>query len=554
MLRIYWPGRVEEREDPYSFPPAIPDSELLALRDEREGGASRILGARAAFLDGVYGVRFAHWAPDAASVAVCGDFNDWNDRVHPMRLRDGTGVWELFIPRVSEGERYGFAVRAAPDAEASLLIDPFARNVELAPRPAAIIGEAPEHPWTDERFLAIRRARQDCAPPVAIYRVEPDAWLARDGRGADWRTLGESLPAFVSALGFTHVQVRRASQRAHGADWMFAPPPELGAPAEFARFVDECHAAGLGVIVEWDAPQALAGVDEARWGALRQNVLADSALHWLERFHVDGLSLRAIGGTSELLNRLRHDISGKAPGALLIVEEPLAEARPYAHIWREDMLARLLAGERGPLPGHGAHDLEGALLPATPRTLAAFARREDTLDPLAPIRAAYALCWLTPGMKLMHMGAELGQHVWSDGAVAWERLDDPASIGFLKLVRDLNQTLRNEAPLRLTTRVSQTMTWLPADEHVIAFIRSGDAAAPLLVAANLSPHERRFHALAPCGGRWLELLNTDSRHYGGGDIGNFGGVQASGHPDKPGAYLLDILIPPCGAIILRHEC
>lgn len=557
VLRIYWPGGVEEREDPYSFPPTISHDELARLRDGRFPGASGVLGARPALLDGVQGVRFALWAPQAASVAIAGDFNDWSERRHPMRRREEAGVWELFIPRVHAGARYAFAVRDGDKDGCTLMADPLARALERAPRVASIVESGPAHAWRDERFLAIRRARRDCAPPTAIYRLEPFAWQKQDGDGAaQWRTLGERLPSYVSALGFTHVQIARPAGPSPA--WLFAPPPEHGGGDEFAAFVDSCHEAGLGVIIEWDAPDAFAGL-ASEWDALARNILADSAMHWLETCHLDGLSIAAAHADQELLARIHARIDARAPGALLIVEAGDTQhgAPPIAHLWRNDMMAVALGAAPAPLVGQSAAQLEGALLAVTPRALADLGLAGG--DALARLRGAYALAWLTPGAKLMHMGAELGQHAWPSGAVDWDILEAQPGPGFLKLVRDLNHTLRNEAPLRLTARVTQQMIWprIEAQSHgaapCIAYVRTGEAAAPLLVAQNRTGDPLSVSVDVPCGGFWRELLNTDSRHYGGGDVGNYGGAHAGPEPREDGTFRLDIVLPQWGAVIFRND-
>ncbi|MFN3892122.1 MAG: GlgB N-terminal domain-containing protein [Beijerinckiaceae bacterium] len=554
LLRIFWPGRVDEHEDPYSFPPAIPEADLRALCHSEMRGAGDILGAHAAVLEGVPGVRFAVFAPQAASVAVAGSFNGWSDRRHPMGRRSGSHIWELFVPRIGAGVRYAFAIREREDREAALVVDPFAREIERDPRPAGIVAEPMRRAWRDGRFLAIRRARRDCAPPAAIYRIVPELWLSREGRVAGWRALGERLPPFIAALGFTHVQVGQARKDAAagaGAAWLFAPPPELGPAHDFAAFVDACHDAGIGVIVEWDAPAAFA---EARAGEPRlvENILADSAMHWLGMYHIDGLSMKGSAADSTLQARLRDAIEESAPGAVLILEDAQAPDAGLATAWRPDAIAAAFNGDGLSLQRESAARLERALLPVTPDTLSSFAPA-DAGDPLALLRAVYAFAWLTPGMKLMHMGAELGQHRWPDGAVAWDILDDPGGLRFLRLIRDLNSTLRSEAPIRLTTRVSQLVTWLPAAPPVVAYVRSGEAAAPLLVAMNRGGEARGLQLEVPCRGRWRELLNTDSRHYGGGDVGNFGGADAFEDPHRPGTFLLDITLPPRGTIIFRNE-
>ncbi len=551
VLRVYWPGRVEEHEDPYSFATTLWEPELQMMRKAPLRGVSELLGAHVAVLEGVQGVRFAHWAPNAVSVAVAGNFNGWSNSRHPMGQRGDTGVWDVFIPRVGDGARYCFAVRLNERDEPALIIDPFARLTEASPHTAAVVGGALQHEWGDERFMAIRRARRDCAAPVAIYRIEPDVWLAQDGRTSHWRKMGERLPGFVSALGFTHVQIALARKRSPA--WMFTPPEGLGEPNTFADFIDACHEAGLGVVLDWDAPEYLVNSASGVASMFIENMLVDSAMVWLEEFHIDGLSIKAPRVPPNLIARLREGIDDAAPGALLIVETAHDAEQSQAQVWRADAIQAAFDGAADVLRREGADRLEQALLPITPDTLSHFSPASWSSDPLALLRAVYALAWLTPGMKLMHMGAEIGQHQWPDGAVAWHMLDDPNSLCFLKLVRDLNSTLRHEAPIKLTTRVSQLVTWLETEPPVIAYIRSGEAAAPLLVAMNHSDDARTVQLKVPSEGYWRELLNTDSRHYGGGDVGNCGGAHTYGAADRPETFVLDITIPSRGAIIFRHD-
>jgi len=556
LLRVYWPGRVDEHEDPYSFASALWAPELQLMRQSPLRGVSGFLGAHVTTLEDVPGVRFAYWAPDAASVAVAGDFNNWSDCRHPMGQCGDSGVWEVFIPRVDTGARYCFAVRQCDGDEAALIIDPFARATETAPYPAAIVGAVLQHEWRDDRFLAIRRARRDCAAPVSIYRIEPDAWLARAERTAHWRQLSERLPGFVSALGFSHIQI--ALTRKGAPAWMFSPPDSLGEPSAFADFIDVCHEAGLGVVLDWDAPEFYENSVANDASLFIENILVDSAMAWLEEFHVDGLSIKVPCVTPNLLHRLRQNMDEAAPGALLIVEDASEAGHSEAkrcevQVWRADAILAAFDGAADVLQREGDDRLERTLLPITPQTLSHFSPASWSSDPLALLRAVYALAWLTPGMKLMHMGAEIGQHQWPNDVVAWDMLDNPDSLFFLKLVRDLNSTLRNEAPIRLSTRASQLVTWLPTAPPVIAYIRSGEAAAPLLVAMNRSDEARRIRLEAPCAGHWRELLNTDSHHYGGGDVGNYGGAHTFENADHPGIFFLDITIPSRGAIIFRND-
>ncbi len=537
-LRIYWPGRVEDGEDPYAFAPTEGAETLLRLRDKRARGVADLLGGALHTQEGVPGAQFAVFAPHAASVALVGDFNGWDDRRHPMVLHGETGTWRLFAPRVEAGAQYAFALRSQPDSTPALMPDPFARQRD-ADDPGRSILCAPAAPhWRDERWLAMRRARRETPPPRSIYRMEPAAWLGEASGGASWALLEERAPAYLGAMGFTHVLLRGES-----GDWLFAPPPKLGAAEAFARFVDACHDAGVGVLIEWSGADVFSDEGASpQWAALRQNAAVDSAMFWLETFHVDGLSIPHAGGlTGELLKRLRDEIDEHAPGAEVFVEEACAVAAGYASVWAPELaLAPEQAFEVG-APG------DALVTPFAPHVLAGAL---EELSGLAALRARLAVAWMLAGSKLMHMGAELAQTEWTSGAVEWDRLDRRECVGMLRLVRDLNAVLRAEAPVRLTSRMSQHFAPLNAGDDAFAFLRAADAAPPLLVALNRTATAQRVALEAPAHARWRELVNTDSVHYGGDNIGNCGVVEAR---RENGGAALDIMLPPNGALILRGE-
>jgi 1,4-alpha-glucan branching enzyme len=164
-----------------------------------------------------------------------------------------------------------------------------------------------------------------------------------------------------------------------------------------------------------------------------------------------------------------------------------------------------------------------------------------------------AVLWMAPGAKLVHMGVELGQRHWADRRIAWELLETEDSLAHLQLVRDLNNLLRTQAPVQLITRETLTTTMIEAGEDALAFVRAGEAAAPLIVVANLRTHARAIALPAPCPGVWREILNTDSRFYGGSNVGNLGGVATREQDDPARPFVLDLLLPPSGALILRHD-
>jgi 1,4-alpha-glucan branching enzyme len=382
-LRIRWPGGiVQETEDPYSFGLLLGELDLYLLSEGNHLELGRVMGAQAMRVQGVHGVRFAVWAPNAERVSVVGDFNGWDGRRHPMRRRLGAGVWELFLPRLSPGALYKYEIRGH-DGVLPLKADPVALQAEAAPGTASVVADPQPFQWTDQAWIESReRNRRLVHAPMSIYEVHAGSWGARaDER--HWDALAQQLIPYATSLGFTHIELLPIMTHPFGGSWgyqplgLFAPQASFGTPADLARFVDRCHAAGLGVILDWvpghfptDA-HGLARFDGTAlyehadpregfhrdWNTLIYNFgrrevhafLLASALHWLEHYHIDALRVDAVasmlyrdysrregewipnkyGGREniEATNFLRHlndVVAQRCPGVLTIAEESTA--------------------------------------------------------------------------------------------------------------------------------------------------------------------------------------------------------------------------------------
>ena len=384
-LRIRWPGGVQETEDPYSFGLLLGDLDLHLIGEGRHYELGRCLGAQCLTVGGIDGVRFAVWAPNARRVAVVGDFNGWDARRHPMRLRHGAGVWELFIPRLRPGEAYKFHL-VGPQGELPLKADPVALRSETPPRTASVVADPAPFAWTDDDWMQRRASAQAPSAPMSVYEVHAGSWMREHGDSGDtldWRALAQKLVPYVAGMGFTHVELLPVMEHPFGGSWgyqplsQFAPTARYGSPQDFAAFVDACHAANLGVILDWvpahfpTDPHGLAQFDgtplyehadpregfHQDWNTLIYNLgrrevhgfLIASALHWLEHFHVDGLRVDAVasmlyrdysrkagewlpnkyGGRENLesIDFLRHlntVVAERVPGAMTIAEESTA--------------------------------------------------------------------------------------------------------------------------------------------------------------------------------------------------------------------------------------
>ncbi|MGV1110206.1 1,4-alpha-glucan branching protein GlgB [Xanthomonas translucens] len=383
-LRIRWPGGEQDTEDAYAFGPQLSDFDLHLISEGHHLQLADALGANVVEVDGVRGTCFAVWAPNATRVAVIGDFNTWDARRHPMRLRHQAGVWELFVPGVAAGAHYKYALRGPRGEDLPAKADPVARRAELALGTASIVADPTPYPWRDDAWMAARARRHSPSAPLSVYEIHAGSWMhADDGSMLDWDALADRLIPYVADMGFTHIELMPVTEHPFGGSWgyqplgLFAPTARFGSPDGFARFVDRCHREDIGVIVDWvpahfptDA-HGLAHFDGTSlyehadpregfhrdWNTLIYNhgrrevsgFLIASALEFLQRYHVDGLRVDAVasmlyrdysrdagewvpnihGGrenyeTIAFLRRLNQVVAEHAPGAITIAEESTA--------------------------------------------------------------------------------------------------------------------------------------------------------------------------------------------------------------------------------------
>jgi 1,4-alpha-glucan branching enzyme len=382
-LRISWGGVIQETEDPYSFGLLLGELDLHLINEGRHRDLSRCLGAHVTQIDGVNGVRFAVWAPNAARVSVVGDFNAWDGRRHPMRCRQPSGVWELFIPRLQAGERYKFELLDGDWQTLPLRADPVAQQAETPPATASVIPDPTPLQWSDDIWLAQRSSRQSVGAPISIYELHVSSWMHADGHPLNWNELVDKLIPYAVDMGFTHIELLPIMAHPFGGSWgyqplgQFAPIATLGTPQDLGHFIDRCHGAGLGVILDWvpahfptDA-HGLAQFDGTAlyehadpregfhrdWNTLIYNLgrnevrgfLIASALFWLEHYHADALRVDAVasmlyrdysrepgewipnihGGRENLeavafLQELSGIVTERCPGTMLIAEESTA--------------------------------------------------------------------------------------------------------------------------------------------------------------------------------------------------------------------------------------
>lgn len=380
QLSITQEGKEKLSYDPYAFPPQLTSFDLHLFNEGKLHQGYRVLGSKTTRVNGISGIRFSVWAPNAERVSVVGDFNCWDGRVNPMHVHGSSGVWELFMPELPVGALYKFEIR---NRNGALLVktDPYANQFEVRPGTAACAGVSIDHDWQDATWLT-RRAEWDWLhAPLNVYEIHAGSWRRHpNGNFYTYRELAEHLVPYLKEMSYTHVELMPVSEHPLDESWgyqatgYFAASSRFGTPDDLCYLIDQCHQAGIGVLLDWvpaHFPQdafALARFDGTSlyehedprlgyhqdWGTHIFNYgrnevksfLLSSAHYWLSEFHFDGLRVDAVasmlyldysrkadewlpnkyGGRENLeaidflreLNIMVHD---SFPGALTLAEE-----------------------------------------------------------------------------------------------------------------------------------------------------------------------------------------------------------------------------------------
>jgi 1,4-alpha-glucan branching enzyme len=327
-LQFTWAdGSISTVDDPYRFPPVLGELDVWLLAEGTHLRPYETLGAQVRVMDGVSGTSFAVWAPNASRVSVVGDFNHWDGRIHPMRLRRECGVWEIFLPGIAEGARYKYEIRTADGHVLPQKADPYALQSELRPATASVVSHMPRLAPAS----AQRQQSNALDAPVSIYEVHLGSWRRKPEEGdrwLSWDELGDTLVPYAQDMGFTHLELMPVSEHPFDGSWgyqpvgLYSPTARFGDGPGFRRFVDRCHSAGLGVLLDWvpahfpsdvhglvqfDGTHLYEYADPREgfhndWNTLIYNLgrtevrnfLVGNALYWLERYDVDGLRVDAV--------------------------------------------------------------------------------------------------------------------------------------------------------------------------------------------------------------------------------------------------------------------
>ena len=314
--------------DPYRFLPTVGDLDLHLSGEGNHRRLYNVLGAHPRRLGEVEGISFAVWAPSARGVSLIGNFNDWHTRSLPLRALGASGIWELFMPGLVPGEVYKYAIRGADWVETQRA-DPVGFQSELRPKTASVVADLDRHEWTDASWMTARAADTPTAAPMSIYEVHLGSWQRHDdGRWLSYGEIADRLIPYVQHLGFTHIELLPVAEHPYDPSWgyqitgFYAPTSRFGSPGDFQAFVDRCHGAGIGVILDWvpahfavdahglmrfDGTFLYEHEDWRRrtqpdWGTYAfnygrnevRNFLLANAMYWLDKYHIDGLRVDAV--------------------------------------------------------------------------------------------------------------------------------------------------------------------------------------------------------------------------------------------------------------------
>lgn len=642
-------GEVLQFYDPYSFLPTLMNNELYLFNEGNWNHAYDRLGSHFREVNGIKGVSFAVWAPNAKRVSVVGDFNHWDGRYHMMRSMGASGIWELFIPGLEEGLKYKYELMGDKN---NLLIktDPYATYFESPPNNASIIWNTNDYVWGDDEWMEKRKRASFLEKPVSIYEIHFGSWrrVVEDGnRPLTYREMAHQLPEYVKKMGFTHVEFLPLAEHPFTGSWgyqvtgFFAPTHRFGTPQDFKYLIDQLHQAGIGVILDWvpgHFPKdafALANFDGSylyehedprqgehkEWGTLVFNYgrhevalfLRNSALAWLDRYHIDGLRVDAVasmlyldyarsegewvpnewGGREnvpaiEFLRKTNSIIHQYFPGVLMIAEEStafggitqpcdkggLAFDYKWNMGWMHDVL-RYFSKDAIYRKYHHSDLTFGMLYQYSENFMCVFSHDEvvhgkgslimrmppwSMSEKAQSLRALYGFMWGWPGKKTLFMGQEFGQSSeWRyDASLDWHLLQYGDHSGIQKLVTDLNHWYRAHNSIAQYDYRHDGFRWVnpnDADNGVISFLRLGATPTDtFFVVGNFTPVTREnFRLGVPYAGFWKEVVNTNSELYGGNGLGNLGGKKSERIDSDWFTESLQLTLPGLTTLIFKYE-
>jgi len=636
--------------EPLAMPFILSDLDIKLLSEGNHPNPYTVLGSHPVSILGESGYSFAVWAPNASYVSLVGDFNQWNGCTHPMSLRDSCGVWEIFISGLSNGENYKFEIKDRIGNLLPLKSDPFASQSEFRPNTSSITVAKSETVWTDEAWLKKRAQRNGRSKPISIYEVHLGSWKRdKDNDYLNYRHLACELVEYVQSMKFTHIELMPVNEYPYDGSWgyqpvgLFAPTSRFASEDtsvidDFKFFIECCHQADIGVLIDWvpghfpEDAHGLAKFDGTHlyehedrqkgfhpdWNTLIYNFgrtevanfLRASALHWLDRFHVDGIRVDAVasmlyldysrndgewqpnenGGNENLeavsfIKRFNEELYTQYPGTFSVAEESTSwpgVSRPtnvgglgfgykWNMGWMNDSLEYM---SRDPIyRKHHQNELSFSLVYAFDENFILPLSHDEVVhgkgsllgkmpgdewQKFANLRAYYGFMWAHPGKKLMFMGCDFAQtKEWDfDQGLNWLELDKPLHKGVQSLVKELNRLYTTVPSLYEIDCESQGFDWIDhnnSEQSIYAFIRYGiDRIKPIIIICNFTPETHRdFQLGVPQSGSYHELFNSDAKYYGGSGQGNKNILVSQSKQIHHREHSITIIIPPLSTMMFE---
>ena len=669
QLRVKEGDREQTMYDPYGFRSSkLTDLDIHLFAEGNHHRIYEKLGAHPMVVDGVKGVYFAVWAPNARNASILGNFNSWDGRKHQMR-KIGNGVWELFIPEIGVGEHYKYEIKNM-EGHIYEKSDPYGFQQEPRPKTASIVADLDSYTWNDDDWMETRRNTDALTKPISVYECHLGSWLhasaaepavKADGteeaavivselkttaRFLTYRELADRLVPYVKELGFTHIELLPIAEHPFDGSWgyqvtgYFAPTSRYGTPEDFMYFVDRCHESGIGVLVDWvpghfpkdghglaffDGTHLYEHADPRKgehkeWGTLVfnynrnevRNFLYSNALFWFDKYHIDGIRVDAVasmlyldyareegewvanqyGGrenieAADFLRQANHLIFSYFPGTICVAEEstswPMVSWPTYVGGlgfnlkwnmgWMHDMLDYfsmdpwfrqfhqnnvtfsmwynhsenfMLALSHDEVV-HGKSNIIGKM-------------PGDRWQKFANLRCLFAYMFAHPGKKTIFMGMEFGQwsewNVWAD--LEWQLLQYEPHHQTKKFFSQLNTLYRNEPALYTQDFDEQGFDWIDCSDNrhsVVSFIRRAKDSDEFIVAVcNFTPQPHSHYRVGvPEHGFYTEIFNSDSKEFGGSNMGNLGGKWADEWWMHNYRYSLDLCLPPLGVLMFKLD-
>lgn len=635
--------------------PMIYDVSLFTGHDIylfREGSHFKLyekLGSHEMTVNGVKGVYFGVWAPNAKEVSVISDFNNWKKGSHALRMReDGSGIWEGFMPGINAGAHYKYHIISRYHNHEADKGDPFAFCWEQPPKTSSLIWDL-SFEWHDEEWMKNRFRRNGLNAPISIYEIHLGSWRRvpeEKNRPLSYRETAQYLSDYVKEMGFTHVEFLPVMEHPFYGSWgyqatgYFAPTSRYGSPQDFMHLIDHLHKNGIGVILDWvpshfpddehglvyfDGTHLYSHADPKKgfhphWKSYIFNYgrhevinfLISSAMFWLDKYHIDALRVDAVasmlyldygrgegewipneyGGKENIeainfLRRLNEAVYQSFPDVQTIAEEstswPMVSRPAYVGGlgfgmkwnmgWMHDTLKYFF---NDPVFRKYHHDqltfsiwyafFENFVLPLSHDEVVhgkgslIGKMPGDEWQKNANLRLLLGYMYSHPGKKLLFMGGEIGQwKEWNhEESLEWHILQYPFHSAIQRWVKDLNRIYRSEPALHELDFSYDGFEWVDFgdwEKSILSFLRKGRSSDELVLAlCNFTPVPRlNYRVGVPIGGYWRELLNSDSRIYGGGNYGNLGGIEASPVPAHGKYHSLSLTLPALSIILLKSE-